>query len=106
MVLHCCCCVPLQVCCAPAAAACAAWWCIELLLPLATGPGVGCAAFEEELGDGCDGCWVALGGGGALYCGGQMPIDRGITSWFESLLVHDLATIELCEAFPLLAAVV
>lgn len=75
------------------------------MLPLATGPG--CAGDEElEWDDWCD-CWAAVvGGGGALYCGGQMPIDKGITSWFESLLVHDLATIELCEAFPLLAAVV
>lgn len=64
---------------------------------------------------GCCCCWLLgpllmlplpllPGGGGALYCGGHIPMDKGITSWFESL-VCDLGTIELWDTLlPVLVA--
>lgn len=36
--------------------------------------------------------WCECGGGGALYCGGTIPIDEGITIYVESF--HGFATTE------------
>lgn len=62
---------------------------------------------DDPAGQICCCCWFWLvplllllvlvpGGGGALYWGGHIPMDKGITSWFESL-VCDLGTIELWD---------